>query len=65
MDAYNAWLKTLGYPVYDLYADANNGSGDLKATWDVGDGVHPSQGANGGAAIMGRRLADLIMLIGD
>ena len=65
MDAYNAWLKTLGYPVYDLYADANNGSGDLKAAWDVGDGVHPLQTVNGGAAIMGRRLADLIMLIGD
>lgn len=65
MDQYNAWLKTLGYPLYDLYTDANNGSGDLKAVWDVGDGVHPTQGANGGAAIMGQRLADLIMLVGD
>lgn len=65
LDGYNAWLKTLGYPLYDLYADANNGSGDLKSVWDVGDGVHPSQGYSGGAAIMGQRLADLIMLIGD
>jgi len=65
MDQYNAWLKTLGYPVYDLFADANNGSGDLKAVWDVGDGVHPTQGYSGGAAIMGQRLADLIMLVGD
>lgn len=65
MDGYNAWLKTLGYPVYDLYADANNGSGDLKASWDVGDGVHPTQTVNGGAAIMGQRLADLIQMIGD
>lgn len=65
MDGYNAWLKTLGYPVYDLYADANNGSGDLKAAWDVGDGVHPSQTVSGGAAIMGQRLADLIQLMGD
>ncbi|MCS6297184.1 MAG: SGNH/GDSL hydrolase family protein [Nitrospira sp.] len=65
MDAYNAWLKTLGYPVYDLFADATDGNNDLKSVWDVGDGVHPSQHANGGAAIMGQRLADLIMLVGD
>ena len=53
------------YVALTLYADANNGSGDLKTSWDVGDGVHPSQTVNGGAAIMGQRLADLIQLIGD
>lgn len=65
MDQYNAWLKTLGYPLYDLNADANDGNNDLKASWDAGDGVHLGAGFNSGAARYGQRLADLMMLIGD
>ena len=65
IDAYNTWIKTLGYPLYDLYADANDGSGDFKASWDASDGVHPGSDAGEGYEIMGKRLADLIMLMGD
>ena len=65
MNGYNAWLKTLGYPLYDLNADANDGADDLKASWNSGDGVHPGTGYVSGAAIMGQRLADLVQLIGD
>lgn len=65
IDSYNAWIKTLGYPVYDLYADANDGSGDFKASWNAGDGVHPGSAQGEGYDIMGQRLADLIMLIPD
>lgn len=62
---YNAWLPTLGYPTYDVYTDAENGSGDFKSSWGAADGVHPSNTYTGGAAIMGQRLSNLIMLIGD
>lgn len=65
IDAYNTWLKTLGYPLYDLYADANDGSGDFKTLWASGDGVHPGTAYGQGAHIMGQRLADLIQMIGD
>jgi hypothetical protein len=65
MDAYNDWLKTLGYPLYDLNADANDGSDDLKSSWDYGDGIHASLTNVGGAARYGQKLADLIRLIGD
>ncbi len=65
MDGYNAWIKTLGYPVYDVYTDANNGSGDFSAAFASLDGVHPGQLYAGGYAIMGQRLADLILLVGD
>lgn len=65
IDAYNAWIKTLGYPLYDLYADANDGNGDFKAAWNASDGVHPGSAQGEGYDIMGQRLADLIMLIGD
>lgn len=65
IDTYNAWIKTLGYPLYDLYADANDGSGDFKASWNASDGVHPGSAQGEGYDIMGKRLANLIMLIGD
>ena len=65
LDAFNAWLKTLGYPMYDVYTDSNNGSGDYNTAFASGDGVHPGEGYAGGYAIMGQRLADLIMLVGD
>ena len=65
IDGYNAWIKTLGYPVYDLYADANDGNGDFKTAWDSADGVHIGVNLNEGADIMGQRLADIIMLVGD
>lgn len=65
MDGYNAWIKTLGYPVYDVFTDATDGSNDIKTAWGSGDGVHPGQSYTNGSAIMGQRLADLIMLIGD
>jgi len=63
--AFNAWLKTLGYPMYDLYADSDDGTGTMKTSWGSSDGLHPSVGWTGGQSIMGRRLADLIQLIGD
>lgn len=62
MDGYNAWIKTLGYPTYDLFTDASNGSGDFNTAWASLDGVHPT---SPGYRIMGQRLADLIQLIGD
>lgn len=65
MDGYNAWIKTLGYPVYDVFADATDGSNDIKASWGSGDGVHPGQSYTNGSAIMGQRLADLIQMMGD
>ena len=65
IDSYNTWIKTLGYPLYDLYTDANNGSGDFKASWDASDGVHPGSDAGEGYEIMGKRLSDLILLMGD
>lgn len=65
MDGYNAWIKTLGYPVYDVFADATDGSNDIKTSWGSSDGVHPGQSYTNGSAIMGQRLADLVQLIGD
>ena len=68
IDGYNAWLKTLGYPVYDLYADASDGNGDYKTSWGSVDGVHPGTLpflGSSGYYLMAQRLADLIMLIGD
>jgi len=62
--AYNAWLKTLGYPMYDLYADSDDGTGTIKTAWGSSDGLHPGTGVSAGQAIMGQRLADLIQLIG-
>lgn len=64
MDGYNAWIKTLGYPVYDLFTDASDGNADFKTSWGSGDGVHPGSGINQGFAVMGKRLADLIALAG-
>ena len=65
IDGYNAWLKTLGYPVYDLYADADDGNGDYKTLWASPDGIHPGYAGYSGYYLMGQRLRDLIMLIGD
>lgn len=65
MDGYNAWLKTLGYPLYDLFTDASDGNADFKSTWGSVDGVHPSSAFGAGFYTMGQRLADLIMLVGD
>ena len=58
-------LKHSGYPVYDVFADATDGSNDIKTSWGSGDGVHPGQSYTNGSAIMGQRLADLVQLIGD
>lgn len=63
--AFNTWLRTLGYPLYDLYADEDTGSGTVKASWGSVDGLHPGQGYTQGSDIMGQRLADLIMLVGN
>ena len=65
MDGYNAWLKTLGYPLYDLFTDASDGNNDFKASWNSSDGVHPGSGISEGFSIMGRRLADLLLVLGD
>lgn len=64
MDGYNAWLKTLSYPVYDLFADADDGNDDFKTSWGSGDGVHPGTAWGQGAHIMARRLTDMIFLAG-
>lgn len=64
-DGYNAWLRTLGYPMYDVYADSTDGSGTLKTSWGSSDGLHPGGGLWQGSAIMGRRLGDLLMLVGE
>ena len=55
----------MGYPLYDLYADADDGNGDFKASWDAADGIHPGNNAGEGYEIMGKRLADLIIALGD
>lgn len=65
VEQYNAWLATLGYPLYDLYTDSNDGTGTMKSSWGSSDGLHPGVGWTGGQSIMGQRLADLILLIGD
>lgn len=65
VDQYNAWLRTLGYPLYDLYADSNDGAGNMKASWGASDGLHPSVSWTGGQSVMGQRLADLIITLGD
>ena len=63
--AFNTWLRTLGYPMYDMYADATNGVNTLKTSWGSVDGLHPGQGYLQGSDIIGQRLADLIMLVGE
>lgn len=65
IDAYNAWIRTLGHPLYDLYTDAADPSANFKAAWNAVDGVHPGGGFTEGYAIMGQRLADLVLQIGD
>lgn len=62
--AFNAWLRTLPYPMYDLYTDSTNGINTYKASWGSVDGLHPGQSAGQGSDIIGQRLADLIMLVG-
>lgn len=62
--AFNAWLRTLSYPLYDIYADSSNGTNAYKASWGSVDGLHPGQSYTQGSDIMGQRLADLIMTIG-
>jgi len=42
----------------------DDGGGDFKSSWGAADGVHPSNTYTGGASIAGKRLADLIMLVG-
>lgn len=63
--AFNAWLATLPYPLYDLYADSTTGVNTYKASWGSVDGLHPGQSYSQGSDIIGQRLADLIHLIGD
>lgn len=63
--AFNAWLRTLPYPMYDLYADSTNGVNTYKSSWGAADGLHPGQGYTQGSDIIGQRLADLIMLVND
>ncbi len=65
LNAFNTWLGTLGYPMYDVYTDADNGSGDFNTAFASVDGVHPGEGFTGGYAIMGSRLANLLMLLGE
>lgn len=65
MDGYNAWIKTLGYPTYDLFTDASDGSADFKASWGSPDGVHPDTAFGKGYYVMGNRLANLIQLVTD
>lgn len=62
--AFNAWLRTLPYPMYDLYTDSTNGANTYKSSWGSVDGLHPGQGYTQGSDIIGQRLADLIMLVG-
>lgn len=64
IDNFNAWLRTLSYPLYDLYADANDGNGDYKASWGSPDGTHPGTAFNNGQAFIARRLTNLLPLIG-
>lgn len=63
--AFNTWLSTLSYPLYNLYADSSNGADAYKASWGSSDGLHPGQGYTQGSDIIAQRLADLIMLVGD
>lgn len=63
--AFNAWLRTLPYPMYDLYTDSTNGVNTYKTSWGSSDGLHPGQGYTQGSDIIGQRLADLIQLVGD
>ena len=63
--AYNAWLSTLGYPLYDIYTDSDDGTGTMKTSWGSSDGLHPGTGYAQGQFIIGRRLSALIQLIGD
>lgn len=65
IQSFNTWLATLGYPLYDLYADSSSGANAYKTSWGSGDGLHPGQAYSQGSDIIGQRLADLIMLIGD
>lgn len=65
VEQFNTWLATLGYPLYDLYADSNDGTGTMKASWGSSDGLHPSVSYTGGQSIIGQRLASLIQLVGD
>lgn len=63
--AFNAWLRTLPYPMYDLYTDSTNGVNTYKSSWGSADGLHPGQGYTQGSDIMAQRLVDLTMLVGD
>lgn len=65
IDGYNTWVKTLGYRYYDVYSDADNGSGDWKTSWGSGDGVHPGVLWNNGSAWWAKKMSDLCSLIGS
>lgn len=59
----NAWMSTLGYPMYNPYYDADNGLGKLKSAWGSPDGLHPGTSATNGSAMMGTRLTQLLELL--
>lgn len=63
--AYNSWIRTIGYPLYDMYTDAASGVNTMKTSWGSVDGLHPGQSYTKGSDIIGQRLASLVQLVGD
>lgn len=63
LDGFNAWMRTLGYPMYDMYLDANSGSATWKANWVTPDGTHPGTNRNEGQSKIAIKLANLLLRI--
>ena len=59
------WIRTIGYPLYDMYTDAASGVNAMKTSWGSVDGLHPGQSYTQGSDIIGQRLASLVQLVGD
>jgi hypothetical protein len=59
------WIRTIGYPLYDMYTDAASGVNTMKTSWGSVDGLHPGQSYTQGSDIIGQRLASLVQLVGD
>lgn len=58
--SFNAWLPSLGFPVYDCFGDMSNGANQWRTDAVTPDGTHPGVGYMAGAYQIARRLSLLL-----
>ena len=63
IDGFNAWLPTLGYPVYKCFTDMTNGANQWRTDAVTPEGVHPGQGYRAGAYQMAFKMLRLLSFL--